>query len=64
MNKIVIMGATSGIGLAVAERLAAEGWMVGVAGRNEQKLSTLQVRFPDNIRCEQIRIACAGSSTA
>lgn len=56
MNKIVIMGATSGIGLAVAERLAAEGWMVGVAGRNEQKLSALQARFPDNIRCEQIDI--------
>ena len=33
MKRIVIMGATSGIGLHVAEALAATGWRVGVAGR-------------------------------
>ena len=35
MNKIVIMGATSGIGLAVAERLAAQADILSVLGTEE-----------------------------
>ena len=38
MKKIVIMGATSGIGEHVAESLAATGWRVGVAGRKVDRM--------------------------
>jgi NAD(P)-dependent dehydrogenase (short-subunit alcohol dehydrogenase family) len=38
MNTIVVTGAGSGIGRAVVERFAAEGWQVALAGRREAAL--------------------------
>ena len=46
MNRIVILGATSGIGRALAERLAAEGYRVGVTGRREALLEELAASRP------------------
>lgn len=42
MKKVVIVGATSGIGLNVAERLAADGMLVGIAGRKVEVMKELQ----------------------
>lgn len=56
MNKILIMGATSGIGLHVAERLAAQGWMVGAAGRNAEVLARLAGLFPGNVVARRIDV--------
>lgn len=56
MKRIVIMGATSGIGLAVAQRLARKGHKVGVAGRKVKVLRELKKEFPDNIEWEEIDI--------
>lgn len=53
------MGATSGIGLAIAERLAAEGNMVGIAGRKEDVMKSLALRFPENVKWERIDITSA-----
>ena len=40
MNKIaLITGAAGGVGRAVAERLAAEGWQLIVASRSGERLS-------------------------
>lgn len=50
------MGATSGIGLRVAEIFAKAGWLVGAAGRKEKVLRKLQSDFPDRIRYAQINI--------
>lgn len=50
------MGATSGIGLAVAQKLARKGHKVGVAGRKINVLKELKKEFPDNIEYEQIDI--------
>lgn len=50
------MGATSGIGLAVAERLAAKGMKVGVAGRKDDVMKALKERFPDNVSWEHIDV--------
>ena len=41
MKKIVIMGATSGIGLRVAQIFAEMGWVVGAVGRNVAALNAL-----------------------
>lgn len=56
MKKIIIMGATSGIGLAVAQRMAANGHKVGVAGRKVKVLQQLKKEFPDNIEWEEIDV--------
>ena len=56
MKRIVLMGATSGIGLAVAQKLAQKGHKVGVAGRRVEVLRELKKEFPDNIEWEEIDI--------
>lgn len=42
LRSVIIIGATSGIGRAVTERLAAEGVRVGIAGRREDRLKEIQ----------------------
>ena len=44
--KILITGATSGIGEALVERYAKAGWHVYACGRNAAKLDTLKQRIP------------------
>lgn len=50
------MGATSGLGRALAERYIKAGWKVGVAGRNEAVLSQLAEIAPDQIETARIDI--------
>lgn len=59
MNKIVIMGATSGIGLHLAEAYAAMGWSVGVAGRKEAPMKELKEMFPDSVEWQKIDVTKA-----
>lgn len=59
MKRIIIMGATSGIGLRVAEIFAKAGWLVGAAGRKEKVLRKLRSDFPDRVRYAQIDIDTA-----
>ena len=42
LRSVIIIGATSGIGRAVTERLVAEGARVGIAGRREDRLKKIQ----------------------
>lgn len=41
-KRAVVVGATSGIGQAVAEELARRGWLVGIAGRRTDKLEEMK----------------------
>src|SRR5512141_410129 len=51
MQRVVIVGATDGIGKALAERYASSGCWVALVGRNPEKLAAvardLAARFPD-----------------
>jgi len=49
MKKVIIMGATSGIGLSVAGKLASEGMRIGIAGRNVEVMRDLQQKYPGQI---------------
>ncbi len=56
MKRIVIMGATSGLGLEVARNAIAAGWRVGVAGRRVEALSELQATAPTQVEIAAIDI--------
>lgn len=49
MKKVIIIGATSGIGRELARRYAQNNWLVGVTGRRRELLDSLQDEFPNNI---------------
>ena len=56
MNRIVIIGATSGIGLEVAKRYISAGWRVGAAGRNEEALERLRALAPEQVATERLDV--------
>ena len=49
MRKVVIIGATSGIGRELAMIYAAKGYLVGATGRRLEMLLSLQKKFPARI---------------
>ncbi|MEP6951467.1 MAG: SDR family NAD(P)-dependent oxidoreductase [Ginsengibacter sp.] len=51
-KKIIIIGATSGIGRELVRIYAAEGFLVGATGRRMKLLLSLQAEFPQNIFIE------------
>ncbi len=55
-KKIVIMGATSGLGLNLAKMFVSAGWRVGACGRNESALERLKAEAPDRIETAAIDI--------
>lgn len=61
MKKIMIMGASSGIGLAVAEAFASRGVKVGLAARHTTKLRELKEKYPDMVEYASIDITHANA---
>lgn len=55
-NKIIIMGATSGLGRALAETFASRGVRIGIAGRSANKLKELEQKYPGCVVSEIIDI--------
>lgn len=49
MKRIIIIGATSGIGLEVARCYLKAGWQVGVAGRREEELEKIRQAAPSQV---------------
>ncbi|MCC8117587.1 MAG: SDR family NAD(P)-dependent oxidoreductase [Bacteroidales bacterium] len=49
MKRIVVIGASSGIGRRVALEFAKMGWKVAIAGRRIEKLNEVKDQYPDRI---------------
>ena len=49
MKRIIIIGATSGIGLELARLFIKEGDMIGITGRRLHLLDDLQKQFPSQV---------------
>ena len=56
MKRVVIVGASSGIGLALAEAFASRGVCLGVAARRTAPLRELQEKYPGNVTVAEIDI--------
>lgn len=56
MKRVLIMGASSGIGLAVAEALASRGVKTGLAARHTTELRALKEKYPDYVEYESIDV--------
>lgn len=56
MKKVIIMGATSGIGLELAKLYLERQCTVGLAGRRIDKLETLQAEYPRQAHVKQIDV--------
>ena len=56
MKKVVIMGASSGMGLRVAEEFASRGIKVGMAARHTEKMKELKAKYPDMIEYMSIDV--------
>lgn len=56
MKRIVIVGASSGLGLEVARLLLAEGHALGVAARREDRLMALKQEAPDRVEVATIDV--------
>ena len=57
------MGASSGIGYAVAKRLIEEGWMVGLSARRLEPLETLTQLAPERVFTQRIDITDTEATT-
>lgn len=55
-KRIVIIGATSGIGYEVARLYQQQGWRVGVAGRRVEKLEMLRQQAPEKTEIQELDI--------
>lgn len=55
-KRIIIIGATSGIGYEVAQIYCRLGWRIGVAGRRVERLDQLRSEAPAQIETEQLDV--------
>lgn len=62
MQKIIIIGATSGIGRELARHYAHDGHLIGATGRRQELLYSLQLEYPNNIITECYDAAGAGAT--
>ena len=61
MKKVIIVGATSGIGRELARLYAGAGNLVGVTGRRQDLLYSLQLEFPNHIVTECYDVTGTGN---
>ena len=49
LKRVIVVGATSGIGREVALCMLRRGWLLGVAGRREDALEELRKNYPEQV---------------
>lgn len=59
MKKIIIIGASSGMGMRIATDFARAGWRVGIAARNEERLRAVKEMFPERIEYSVIDVTAS-----
>ncbi|SEG21879.1 SDR family NAD(P)-dependent oxidoreductase [Parabacteroides chinchillae] len=59
MKRIVIVGATSGIGNEVAKGYLKLGWRIGVAGRRQEELEKFQALAPEKVEIQVLDVTDA-----
>ena len=62
MKRIIIIGATSGIGKAVAQGFIERGWRVGVAGRRQELLTQIETDYPEQVVSQVIDVSLPEST--
>ena len=58
-KKVIIIGATSGIGREVALVYIAQGWKVGIAGRRAAELEALRAEYPQQVCAQPLDVTQA-----
>ena len=61
MKKIIIIGATSGIGRELARIYANRGNLVGATGRRQELLYSLQLEYPNHVVTECFDVTAPGN---
>ncbi len=61
MKRIIIIGASSGLGAKIASDFASAGWDVGVAARREERLKALKATNPQHIVYTPIDVTAANA---
>ena len=56
INRVIILGASSGIGYEVARLFIKQGWIVGVAARRLEKLAALKDKAPERVFTARIDV--------
>ena len=51
-KRIVIIGASSGLGKAITTQFAQMGWIIGIAARRTDALEELRKQYPQSIQGE------------
>ena len=62
MKKVIIVGATSGIGREMARLYADAGWLVGATGRRQELLYSLRLEYPNTIITECFDVTGPGAT--
>lgn len=63
-KRAIVMGASSGIGQAVAERLLRRGWQLGLAARRVEPLRQLADRYPGQVVYADVDVNSAAAPMA
>jgi short-subunit dehydrogenase len=57
-KRVIIVGASSGIGRKMAELYAQRGWLIGITGRRKELLEELKQQYPGNIHTACFDVTC------
>ena len=55
-KRIIIIGATSGIGYEIAQIYRKLGWRIGIAGRRADRLEQMRSEAPEQFETEPIDV--------